>query len=159
MNNQANLIQWNKGLLDGVNGFDVEMARLSTEGLTLIAKNVPAQQQSLNIFIQDIQPGDDYFLIFMNSTHGVMHATSPRFSVLAAGGNPSNKGSSPNDAVPTVTVSGAPDPTKAFVTTFPAIANGNVVGGWRGVPGLAELSMMVFATLVCMAVGSAWTVS
>jgi hypothetical protein len=159
VNNQANLIQWRKGLLDGVNGFDVEMARLSTDGLTLVAKNVPAQQQSLNIFLQGVQPGDDYFLVFMNSTHGVMHATSPRFTILAAGGTPSNTGLSPNTAVPTVTVSGAPDPTKAFVTTFPALPNNGVVGGWRGLPGLIELSMLVIATLACMAAGGAWTVS
>lgn len=145
--------------MDGVNGFDVEMARLSTDGLTLIAKNVPAQQQSLNIFLQDTQPGDDYFLVFMNSTHGVMYATSPRFTVLAAGGTPNSTALSPNNAVPTVTVSGAPDPTKAFVTTFPALPNNGVVGGWRALPGLVELSVLVVATLTCVAASGAWIVS
>lgn len=159
VNNQANLVQWKKGLLDGVNGFDVEMARLSTDGLTLIAKNVPAQQQSLNIFLQDIQPGDDYFLMFMNSTHGVMYATSPRFTILAVGGTVNSTGLSPNNAVPTVTASGAPDPTKAFVTTFPALPGNGVVGGWRALPGLVELSILVLATLACTAAGGAWTMS
>ena len=39
VNGNANLVQWEKGLLDGVNGFDVEMARLSQDGLMLLAMN------------------------------------------------------------------------------------------------------------------------
>lgn len=132
------------------------MARLSSDGLTLVAKNVPARQESLNILIQDIQPGDDYFLIFMNSTHGVMHATSPRFTILASGGNPTNKGLTPDSAVPTVTVSGPPHPTKAFATTFPALAHSGAVGI---VPGSFELVMMLLATLTCVAAGGVWTMS
>ncbi len=38
-NNAANLVTWSKGLLDGVDGFDVEMARMSTDGLMLVARN------------------------------------------------------------------------------------------------------------------------
>ncbi|KAF9441617.1 hypothetical protein P691DRAFT_739587 [Macrolepiota fuliginosa MF-IS2] len=159
VNNQSNLVKWQKGLLDGINGFDVEMARLGTDGLTLVARNVPATQESLNIFLSDVQPADDYFLIFMNSTHGVMHATSPRFTVLSAGSNPTSKGLSPDSTVPTVTVSGAPNPTKAFATTFPALAHNGVVGGWGRVPGSVELATMMFATLACIAAGGAWAMS
>jgi hypothetical protein len=39
MNNAANLVSWSKGLLDGIHGFDVEIARMSTDGLTLVARN------------------------------------------------------------------------------------------------------------------------
>jgi hypothetical protein len=39
VNNGVNLVSWSKGLLDGINGFDVEMARMSTDGLTLVARN------------------------------------------------------------------------------------------------------------------------
>ena len=39
MNGISNPVAWSKGLLDGVNGFDVELARLSTDGLTLVAQN------------------------------------------------------------------------------------------------------------------------
>ncbi|KXN91598.1 hypothetical protein AN958_12716 [Leucoagaricus sp. SymC.cos] len=160
VNNQPNLVQWQKGLLDGINGFDVEMARLSTDGLVFVARNVPAQQDYLNIYIQDIPPGDDYFLIFMNSTHGTMYATSPRFTILSPGSNPTNKGPSPNNAVPTVTVSGAPDPTKAFATTFPALPYNGAVGGWReAVPGSVELVFLVAATLASVVAGGAWTIS
>ncbi|KAL9715564.1 hypothetical protein Ac2012v2_000005 [Leucoagaricus gongylophorus] len=160
MNNQPNLVQWQKGLLDGVNGFDVELARLNTDGLLLVAMNVPSQQNSLNIFLQNVPAGDDYFLTFMNSTHGTLLATSSRFSVLSAGSNPTRAGSSPNNAVPTVTISGTPDPTKLFATTFPALPDNGALGGRNGaIPGWVELVIMVLLTLASMIAGSAWTMS
>lgn len=39
VNGGTNLVSWEKGLLDGINGFDVELARLSQDGLTLVARN------------------------------------------------------------------------------------------------------------------------
>lgn len=160
VNNQANLIQWQKGLLDGIGGFDVEMARLSTDGLLLIALNVPAQQNSINVFLQDVPTGDDYFLILMNSTQGIIHATSSRFSVISAGSSPTDRGPSPNNAVPTVTVSGTPDPTRLFATTFPALQHNGAVGGWSAlIPGSRELLAMILVTLISMAAGGAWTIS
>ena len=39
VNNAPNLVSWSKGLLDGIYGFDVELARMSTDGLTLVARN------------------------------------------------------------------------------------------------------------------------
>jgi len=39
INNAPNLVSWSKGLLDGIEGFDVELARMSTDGLTLVARN------------------------------------------------------------------------------------------------------------------------
>ncbi|KAJ3570930.1 hypothetical protein NP233_g4088 [Leucocoprinus birnbaumii] len=134
VNNQANSVQWQKGLLDGINGFDVEMARLSTEGLLLVARNVPAEQDSLNVYIQDVPTGDDYFLIFMNSTQGIIHATSSRFSVVSAGITPTNKGPSPDNNVPTVTMTGTPDPTRLFATTFPALPYNGAAGRWSIIP-------------------------
>ncbi|KAJ7929380.1 hypothetical protein B0H13DRAFT_1965087 [Mycena leptocephala] len=124
-NGEARMVSWTKGANDGVTSFDIEMSRLSTDGLTLIAKNVPSaesSQKSINILLQDVPPGDDYFLLFLNSTHGVMHATSQRFSVLPAGSS-SNSSSATNPKAATVTVSGAPNPTQAFATTFALAAN------------------------------------
>lgn len=160
MNDQANLVQWRKGLLDGVNGFDIELARLNTDGLLLVAMNVPSDQNSLNIFLQNVPTGDDYFLTFMNSTHGTLLTTSSRFSVLSAGSTPTQAGSSPNTAVPTITVSGAPDATKLFATTFPALPDNGALGGWNGVvPVWAELAaIMVLSTLVSMAAGTVWVI-
>ncbi|KAF9456911.1 hypothetical protein BDZ94DRAFT_1314710 [Collybia nuda] len=151
-NGVANPVTWRKGVLDGIAGFDVEMARLSQDGLTFVARNVPSKSASLNILLQDVPPGDDYFLIFINSTHGVMHATSPRFAVLPAS-SPA-KASQPTaipDA-PTVTVSGAPNPTRPFATTFAAAENGVLasLGSAGQAWGLASV------TAGCLA-GALWT--
>lgn len=112
-----------------------------------------SSQKSINIQLQDVPPGDDYFLLFLNSTHGVMYGTSPRFTVLPAGGT-SNGTTTTNPKAATVTVSGAPNPTQAFATTFALAANSAsrptllLHGGqtW-GVGG---------ALLACM-LGAAWT--
>jgi len=125
-NGETRMVSWSKGALDGVSSFDIEMSQLSTDGLTLIAKNVPStekSEKSINILLQDVPPGDDYFLLFINSTHGVMHATSPRFSILPAG-TASNSSTATNPKAATVTVSGAPNPTQAFATTFAIATNG-----------------------------------
>ncbi|KAJ7470437.1 hypothetical protein FB451DRAFT_1091076 [Mycena latifolia] len=124
-NGDVRMVSWSKGANDGISSFDIELSQLSTDGLTLIAKNVPSSdssQKSINILLQDVPPGDDYFLLFINSTHGVMHATSPRFSILAAGSS-SNSSGTTNPNVATVTVSGAPNPTQPFATTFAIAAN------------------------------------
>ncbi|KAJ7702465.1 hypothetical protein B0H17DRAFT_1044413 [Mycena rosella] len=123
-NGDTRMVSWSKGALDGISSFDIEMSRMSTDGLTLVAKNVPSldsSQKSINILLQDVPPGDDYFLLFINSTHGVMHATSPRFSILATGAT-SNSSAATNAKAPTVTVSGAPNPTQAFATTFAVVS-------------------------------------
>jgi hypothetical protein len=38
-NGDTRLVSWSKGALDGISSFDIEMSQLSTDGLTLIAKN------------------------------------------------------------------------------------------------------------------------
>lgn len=89
----------------------------------LISPTVPAKPNKINLMLTDVPPGDDYFLIFLNSTHGVMHATSHRFTILAANSSPTSSPPSPDASVPTVTVSGSPNPTHQFATTFPAVMN------------------------------------
>ncbi|KAF8147703.1 hypothetical protein B0H34DRAFT_669357 [Crassisporium funariophilum] len=154
-NNAANLVSWKKGLLDGINGFDVEMARMSQDGLTLIARNVPAKQGKLNLMLQDVPPGDDYFLIFINSTHGVMHATSNRFTILSPSASPSATPPSPAGGVPTVTIHGGPHPTAPFATTFAAIANGAA-----SLTNMQASHMMnaIIGTLMGCALGVVWTI-
>lgn len=84
-----------------------------------IDETVPNTVHSLNVFLQDVPPGDDYFLLFVNSTHGVLHTTSKRFSVVSSDG-----GAAPDSNAPTVTISGAPNPSQAFATTYAAVPNG-----------------------------------
>ncbi|KAJ8695373.1 hypothetical protein PTI98_007976 [Pleurotus ostreatus] len=115
----ANPITWSKGVMDGINSFDIEMNRMNGDGLHFLARNVPNTVHSLNVFLQDVPPGDDYFLLFVNSTHGVLHTTSKRFSVVS-----SDSGAAPDSNAPTVTISGAPNPSQAFATTYAAVPNG-----------------------------------
>ncbi|KAH8814557.1 hypothetical protein DL96DRAFT_416452 [Flagelloscypha sp. PMI_526] len=111
---EVNPIRWTKGPHDGIGATDVELARLSEDGLTFVAKDVPTSFNALNILLQDIPAGDDYFVVLLNSTHGVTYATSQRFSIVASDGT----SESPDASVPTVTVSGAPNPTKQWATTL-----------------------------------------
>jgi len=39
VNGAANLVTWTKGLLDNIHAFDVEIARLSQDGLIFVAKD------------------------------------------------------------------------------------------------------------------------
>ncbi|KAK7033941.1 hypothetical protein VNI00_012568 [Paramarasmius palmivorus] len=126
-NGVANPITWSKGVMDGIDGFDIELTRLSTEGLVLVARDVPVSPSSLNIYLDNVPPGDDYFLLFLNSTPGTVYTTSQRFSILSS----SAQGIYPLPPipnVPTITISGAPDPTKAWATTFPALKANSAIG-------------------------------
>jgi hypothetical protein len=119
-------------------------------------KKVPAKPPQLNIMLQNVPAGDDYFLIFLNSTHGIMYATSPRFSILAANASPSSTPPSPAADAPTITISGSPNPTQQFATTFPAL----ISGAWKtsvgvGTPQLLAITM----TIVGCMFGALWTVA
>lgn len=169
-NGIANPVTWGKGVLDGISSFDIEMAQLSQEGLTFIARNgknfplfaanltrvhtVPATTTSLNVFLRDVPPGNDYFLMFMNYTHGVMYATSPRFTILASSSSAAAGQPTAIASAPTVTVSGAPNPTQPFATTFAAVENG--VSMTMASPGQAWGLATVVAS--CLA-GAVWTLS
>ncbi|KAI0772328.1 hypothetical protein BD413DRAFT_474321, partial [Trametes elegans] len=156
-NGEVNPVTWEKGLLDGVNIVDIELARLSTDGLIFVARDVPTPLSTgaVNILIQDVPAGDDYYLLFLNSTHGVMYASSQRFSIGDSGNGTS--GSAVSSAA-TVTVSGGPNPTKAFATTFPPSANGAVAPAWQTVQGArTQLVGMTCAVVFCV-LGGAWTV-
>lgn len=132
-NGAVNVVTWAKGVEDDITSFDMEMLRLSQDGVTYIAYNVealPSSPKSLNIYLQDIPTGDDYFLIFLNSTLGLTHCVSSRFAIANATDVTSSASTSatPVSSIPTVTVSGSPNPTKGFVTTFASKASSIVFG-------------------------------
>lgn len=82
-----------------------------------------------------------------------MYALSPRFEILAADATPSGTSTAKADPeAATVTVSGSPDPTKQFATTFPAVESGARVA--MGLDG-AGIGMIV--ALVGCAGGALWT--
>ena len=106
------------------------------------------------MYLQDVPAGDDYFLIFINSTNGILHATSSRFEILAASSTPTASASlTAAPGVATVTVSGGPNPTQQFSTTFPAIASH--AGRRRSID--AGLLAGVLATGLGMLLGAGWT--
>ncbi|KAK0197981.1 hypothetical protein F5146DRAFT_1017709 [Armillaria mellea] len=132
-NGAVNVVTWAKGVEDDITSFDMEMLRLSQDGVTYIAYNVealPSSPKSLNIYLQDIPTGDDYFLIFLNSTLGLTHCVSSRFAIANATDVTSSASPSatPVSSIPTVTVSGSPNPTKGFATTFASKASSIVFG-------------------------------
>jgi hypothetical protein len=90
---------------------------------------VPAStpNNALNLALDSVPPGDDYFLIFLNSSHQTTYTVSSRFTILASGGTPAS--AAPSDAAAqTMSVSGGPN--VGFATTFAALANG--AGAWAG---------------------------
>ena len=114
---------------------------------------MPTKPGSINIFIQDVPEGDDYYLLFLNSTIGQMFGLSPRFSIAD-----SSNASSPIATAVTVTVSGSPKPTDVFATTFPALANSVATPGWKAGEGtLPQIVAFVGVMTLCM-LGGAWTV-
>ncbi|KAI8996304.1 hypothetical protein BD414DRAFT_477470 [Trametes punicea] len=160
LNGAVNPITWTKGLLDGVHSVDIELARLSQDGLIFIARDVPASTSTgaLNLYLQDIPAGDDYYLLFLNSTHGLMYASSQRFAIAAAGNSSAGSPPAPAAGAPTVTISGAPNPTAVFATTFPPSANGVGAPAWKAVEGASRQLLALGSVMVMCVLGGAWTV-
>ncbi|KZT57615.1 hypothetical protein CALCODRAFT_434006, partial [Calocera cornea HHB12733] len=116
-NNATNLVQWAAAVDQVPLGiFDVELARLSTDGLLFVARNVPVVLNGLNIELDDVPNGDDYFLMFLDAQHGISYSTSQRFSIgVSNGTTPTTDGTKP-----TATIVGSPNPLADFGTTFEA---------------------------------------
>ncbi len=151
------------------------MSRISQDGITYVAKEgmsliicirylpcscnlldvtVPTGPGALNIFIQDLPQADDYYIIFLNSTSGNMFGSSSKFSI----GSSANGTTTTNPAVATVTVSGAPNPTVPFATTFPAAANGVALPGWQSLQSTLPHMFAILGVVIMCLVGGAWTV-
>ena len=82
-----------------------------------------------------------------------MYAASQRFAIADSG---NGSVPSPVSAAATVTVSGGPNPTVGFATTFPPSANG--VSATMAVEG-ARMQLFALASVMAVCVlGGAWTV-
>ncbi|KAG2143590.1 hypothetical protein DEU56DRAFT_791425 [Suillus clintonianus] len=139
-------VTWTLGLEDGIDTFDIEITRLSRVGIYFVAKGLPITMSSLNVVLEDVPAGDDYFLICMNSTVGRTYSVSSRFSVADANATGSNP--SPASA-PTVTVSGIPNPLSHFAQTFAATTNGVARSGWAGIRNqVTAITVAVGAVLI-----------
>ncbi|TEB22157.1 hypothetical protein FA13DRAFT_1521609 [Coprinellus micaceus] len=151
-------LTWEKGLLDGVEGYDVELTRMSRDELVLVARNVPAKPPALNVYLDNLPAGDDYVFVFINSTHGVLQGTSARFEILGAGKGASSDQPTPTkvDNAFTASVTRGANPTAFFATTFPALP-------WNGAaprPGIVGAGALlgVVMTVVGGVVGGWWVV-
>lgn len=109
--------------------------------------SVPYTMTSLNVILQDVPAGDDYFLFCRNSASGITHSVSSRFSVTDANATGSNPSSA---SAPTVTVSGTPNPFSQFAQTFgPGATSGVPQSGWAGTRNqLMAISVTMGAVLV-----------
>lgn len=139
-------VTWTLGLEDGIDTFDIEITRLSRGGIYFVAKELPITMSSLNVVLEDVPAGDDYFLICMNSTVGRTYSVSSRFSVTDANATGSNP--SPASA-PTVTISGTPGPLSHFAQTFGPSTNGVARPGWPGIRNqVTAITVAVGAALI-----------
>ncbi|KAG8989153.1 hypothetical protein FRB95_003849 [Tulasnella sp. JGI-2019a] len=129
---QPHAVNWIHGA-DGIDVIDMELGRTSTSGLLLAAREVPTSWGSLNLLFGNVPPGDDYFLVFLNVTHGLVYSISPMFSILPAAVSSANTSAqiAPDPSKPTVTVTGAPGPTMSFAATFGPQADG-AAALWSG---------------------------
>ncbi|KIJ41888.1 hypothetical protein M422DRAFT_31539 [Sphaerobolus stellatus SS14] len=125
VNDQVNYVTWTIGRNDQnpVSVFDLELVRLSAEGINYIAKNVPVGAPGLPLELHDVPAGDDYFLVFINSTHGLEYAMSNQFTILSDGSDNGTSIKTPStkkgqSLLATVTVNGPPNPTNPFIHTF-----------------------------------------
>lgn len=82
---------------------------------------LPAKPGGINLYIENVPPGDDYVVVFMNSTHGVLLGTSERFTILPSSGTPTSSPQPLLEKAATVSVTTGPNPTVFFATTFPAL--------------------------------------
>ncbi|KAH9911781.1 uncharacterized protein BXZ73DRAFT_82634 [Epithele typhae] len=154
VNGATNPISWTKGLLDSVSTFDIEMSRMSDDGLIYVARNVDCSlsKGNLNVALQDVPTGDDYYLLFIDSAHGILYGTSPRFSIVAAENATATP--TPVSGAATASLSGGANPTVGFATTFAAVSG--AVALW-GPHAQTQLLAAGAALLACLA-GGAWSV-
>ena len=156
---QSNPISW-VSANEGVTQFDIELARLKTDGLIYVARNVSTSWSALNVMLDSVPTGDDYYMLFIDSIHGNMYSMSERFSILSAGSTPTAGAvGAANPTASTVTLKGGPHPTAHFAYTFAGTSGAGsrwgVNGfGWQAVwggqamaVGLAALGVSVGSVL------------
>ncbi|CAE6435851.1 unnamed protein product [Rhizoctonia solani] len=126
---QSNGLSW-VSAFEGVTQFDIELARLKTDGLIFVARNVSISWNTLNVHLDDVPTGDDYYVLFLDSTHGNVYSMSERFSIIGSGTTPtSGSVATPNSGANEVSIKGGPHPTAQFAYTF--VSENAALGGWR----------------------------
>lgn len=154
--------QWTQGqahsttwihAVDNIEIVDVELARMGSSGLLFVSREVPTGWGSLNILLNDVPPGDDYYFVFLNVTHGVVYSVSERFTILDSSTASANSTAqlAPDASKPTVTVTGSPGPLQTWGTTFGPQAAG-AVALWSGLAD-GRTTLTIVSALVSAALG------
>jgi len=111
--------------------------------LTTPSRLVSSSSKGINVVLNSVPAGDDYFILFLNSTHGGLYANSQKFSIVDSGSNSTVK---PISSKPTISVNGGPNPTAHFATTFALASSG--IRLWHPSPAiLLSMCMMSLALL------------
>ncbi|KAG8936136.1 hypothetical protein FRC02_004454 [Tulasnella sp. 418] len=161
--------QWDQGkphavtwvhAVDNIDMIDIEFARLSTAGLLFAARDVPTRWGALNIELNGVPPGDDYFVVCLNATNGIVYSISDPFSILPPSSSSSTDPNAiaPDPSKPTVTVTGTPNPTQQWAQTFGPQAAGamSLVHGDHHIG--RSIASAVLCTFVGALAGTAWIV-
>jgi len=90
--------------------------------LTALSFLASASANGINLYFDSVPANDDYFVVLLNSIHGIVYAKSQAFSIVNGTSNSTTP--QPLPSKPTVTVSGTPNPTEQFATTFAVSSNG-----------------------------------
>ncbi|KZT08992.1 uncharacterized protein LAESUDRAFT_636630, partial [Laetiporus sulphureus 93-53] len=139
-NGKTNLLSWQSGLLEDLDEFDIEMQRFSVAGLSYVAHNVPATMNSLNIYLDNVPTGDDYYVMFLNWTGGTLYATSDAFTVASTGTATSDP------SAPTISLTHKPNTVEQFAATF----SSSGLRGWTMPQGS---SFQLLVALCAVAIG------
>ena len=98
---------------------------------------VPGGPSSFLLFLDDVPTSDDYFLVFINSTHGARYATSPRLMILSAATSVKQTPTATISNMLTLTARRAPHIAGQFATTIAAVMKnglfrsfGDVIQAW-----------------------------
>ncbi|KZS89508.1 hypothetical protein SISNIDRAFT_469276 [Sistotremastrum niveocremeum HHB9708] len=145
------VLSWVTSPNEGIDNFDVELARISVSGLIFIARAVPTALGFLNIELQSIPSGTDYFFMLVNSTNGQNFAISDKFTISSPNSSSSSSsiaGANPVAGAPTVTATGGPDPTVGFQATLGPVVGAAVRLGEGRVGQVAGLLAGLCAALV-----------
>lgn len=150
--------------------FDVELARSESQGLKYVAHDgtfpsflnpdrypvvilslifssvVPLALGGVNLELQSIDPGDDYFVIFLNASTGMILSLSDKFTIIAADDVDQDSNVGPANSKPSVTIEGSPNPTKTWAFTFGALSGAR--SSFRMLPGLVMLQGAIFLVLI-----------
>jgi len=140
-NSGLNVIKW-VSAKEGVLTVDMQLVRLTVDGILPIAAGIPTSWGGFNVVLQDTPPGDDYFILLLDSGDTTMYSLSSRFSISTTASAAPASSALPSP-VATATVSGAPNPTMQFAATY-------------GVSGAVKLSSSMGLALVSATLCAMW---